>query len=123
MVNKSLLLLAAIVYSIVLTTALLMPNHGIPYFGTSYEDKIYHIVAYGLLCFLWTKVFLGYGFKRSILLALVLSIVYGTVIEVLQEYLTDTRRSSIEDGLANGVGAIIVSLVLKLKQRTSVKKL
>ncbi|MFK2819377.1 VanZ family protein [Flavobacteriaceae sp. LMIT009] len=123
MVNKHLFLFAAIVYSIVLTSVLLVPNHGIPYFGTSYEDKIYHLVAYGLLCFLWTKVFLAYGIKRSILLALILSIVYGTVIEVLQGYLTDTRRTSIGDGLANGVGAIIVSLILTIKQRTSVKKL
>lgn len=123
MVNKRLFLLAAIVYSIVLTSALLIPNDGIPYFGTNYEDKIYHLVAYGLLCFLWAKVFLGYGIKRSILFALILSIVYGTVIEVLQGYLTDTRRTSIGDGLANCAGAIIVSLILTIKQRTSVKKL
>lgn len=123
MARKKLFLLAAIIYTIALASILLAPNDGLPYFGTSFEDKIYHLLAYGLLCFLWTKVFLYYGIKKGIVIALVLSILYGTIIEVLQGYLTDTRRSSLGDSIANGVGAIIVSLILTIKQRTSVKKL
>lgn len=123
MVNKKLFLLAAIIYSIALISILLVPNDGLPYFGTRFEDKIYHFLAYGLLCFLWAKALSGYQVKRAIVIALLFSIIYGTIIEVLQGYLTDTRKSSVGDSIANGVGAIVVSLILTIKQRTSVKKI
>ena len=123
MVSKNHYLIVAIIYAAALASILLVPNDGLPYFGTSYEDKIYHLLAYGLLCFLWTKVFLLYEIKRAILLALLFSIIYGTIIEVLQGYLTDTRRSSVGDSIANGVGAILVSLFFTVKRKTSVKNL
>ena len=51
------------------------------------------------------------------------SIIYGTIIEVLQGELTTTRDASIADIIANTIGALIVSIILTIRSKTIVKKL
>ena len=123
MLNKQIFIFLALVYTIGLAIICLVSNDGLPYFGTNYEDKIYHLVAYGILCFLWYKVLYLQEIKYSIVKALIFSIIYGTIIEVLQGRLTTTRDASIADIVANMVGALIVSLILTIRNKTIVKKL
>jgi len=121
--NKQVFLFLATAYTIALAAICLVSNDCLPYFGTNYEDKIYHFIAYGILCFLWYKV-LSLGKKTyPIVKALLFSIIYGTIIEVLQGQLTTTRDASITDIIANMVGALIVSLFLTIRSKTIVKKL
>ena len=54
---KKLLLLTSIVYTIVLVIATLINLSGIPSLGSSFDDKIYHFIAYLGLAFLWITYF------------------------------------------------------------------
>jgi len=94
-----------------------------PHFGTNYEDKIYHLLAYGLLCLLWYKVLFDFKIKHPIGIAFITCIIYGIIIEVLQGQYTDGRDASIMDSAANGIGVMIVSLFLTIKNKTIVKKI
>ncbi|WP_347923000.1 VanZ family protein [Pontimicrobium sp. SW4] len=123
MLNKRVFLFLAVVYTIALATICLIRNDGLPYFGTNYEDKIYHLIAYGIFCFLWYKVLNNQKVKYAIAIAFAISIVYGTIIEVLQGQLTTTRDASIADIAANIVGATIISLILTIRNKTIVKNI
>lgn len=123
MLNKRVFFFLAITYTVALAAICLVSNDGLPYFGTNYEDKIYHLLAYGILCFLWYKVLDNQKNKHPITIALVVSIAFGTIIEVLQGQLTTTRDASIEDIAANIVGATIISLILTIRNKTIVKNL
>jgi len=121
--NKRIFLFLALAYTVALAAICLVRNDGLPYFGTNYEDKIYHLIAYGIFCFLWYKVLENLKIKYSIAIALLGSAVYGTIIEVLQGQLTTTRDASITDIVANIVGAAIIALILTIRNKTFVKKL
>lgn len=123
MLNKQFLFFFTLAYSVALAVISLVSNDGLPYLGTNYEDKIYHLLAYALLCYLWYKVLFNINIKYAVLIALIASIIYGTIIEVLQGQLTVTRDASIMDIVANTMGAVIVSLILTLRKKTIVKNL
>ena len=123
MLNKNLLLFGALGYTLTLGILSLVSNDKIPYFGTNYEDKVYHLVAYALLTFLWYKVFAAFNIKNSIFIAFIISIIYGIIIEVLQGQLTDARDSSIFDIFANVIGVAIVTLILTFRMKTITKKI
>jgi VanZ family protein len=120
--NKIIVLFVAVGYSITLAVLSLISNDALPYFGTNYEDKIYHLLAYALLTFLWFKVFINFNNSKPILLAFVISIVFGIIIEVLQGEFTVVRDASIMDILANSIGVTIVSLILLMRNSAIVKK-
>ncbi|TJY32534.1 VanZ family protein [Pontimicrobium aquaticum] len=124
MLNKqTTYLFLALAFTLALTVISLVSNDGLPYFGTNYEDKIYHLLAYAVLCFLWYKAFVSLNSAYPITFALMLCVIYGIIIEVLQGQLTVTRDASIMDIVANSLGAAIVSLILTLRKKTIVKNL
>ncbi len=123
MLNKKLLLLVAAGYTLALGVLSLVSNDQIPYFGTNYEDKVYHLLAYALLTFLWYKVFVAFKINNSILVAFIVSVTYGIIIEVLQGQFTVARDSSILDIVANVVGVGIVTLILTVRLKTITKKI
>jgi VanZ family protein len=120
--NKIVLLFVALGYSITLAVLSLVSNDTLPNLGTNYDDKVYHLLAYALLTFLWFKVFTNFKTSKPILLAFIISIVFGIIIEVLQEEFTIARDPSIMDVLANSIGVAIVSLILLMRNSTIVKK-
>lgn len=85
-----------------ITTALMLwpfvPNHD----GWIYKDKVQHVIAFVLLC--GTGCFAYPRWIGRILLGL---IVYGAVIEFLQQALTSTRQASPADWLADCIGVAI----------------
>jgi VanZ family protein len=120
--NKIVLLFVAAGYSITLAVLSLVSNDTLPNLGTDYDDKVYHLLAYALLTFLWFKVFTNFNNSKPILLAFIISIVFGIIIEVLQGAFTVVRDPSIMDILANSIGVVIVSLILLMRKITIVKK-
>ncbi len=123
MVNRRLLLFGTIAYTLAILVMSLVSNQSLPSFGANYEDKIFHLLAYGLLNLLWYKALVGFEIKRPIGIAFFASIVYGIIIEVLQGQYTIVREPSIMDGIANSIGVAIVSLFLTVKKKTIVKKI
>ncbi len=113
----------AISYTIALTIISLINVNDFPKLGVDYEDKIFHVLAYGLLNLLWFYALRNLKIVRPVLMAMVLSLIYGIILEVLQGQLTITRNLDIIDILANSIGVTIVSLFIVIRNKTIVKKL
>ena len=73
-------------------------------------DKVTHLVVFGVQSYLLLKAFYGEGaplFLRNhaVLWALVLTIGYGVLTEVLQTYVFIKRYGDVRDALANAAAA------------------
>ncbi|MGB1231209.1 MAG: VanZ family protein [Winogradskyella sp.] len=109
----------AILYSVVLVIASLISINDVPKLGFSFDDKIYHFVAYFGLAFLWITYSKTLTNKKHLVFISVL--LYAVLLEVLQHKINPNRTYDTYDLLANCVGVIIGTLVasrlniLKLK--------
>lgn len=54
--------------------------------------------------------------------AVVLAILFGTVIEVLQDTMTSSRALDIYDAFANTLGALFAAMIIGIKNSLYVKK-
>ena len=124
MLKKHALLIAS-GFTILLTIASFVKLNSIPKTGLSFEDKLFHFLAYAIFTLLWYNVFINHGKeqikKYPLLIAFLIAIIYGIVIEVLQGQLTANRVTEFSDSVANSLGALFTVLVIKLK-RLLVKK-
>ncbi len=106
----------AIPYTIALATVSLINLSGkLPDIEIDFGDKIFHFLAYGLLALLWHTVFrfkIEQPKKKAILNAVFLAIVFGIILEVLQETLTTYRSLDVYDAIANSLGALLTGSVL-----------
>lgn len=102
---RKLLLLAAIVYTLALVIASLINIHGVPSLGSSFDDKIYHIVAYMILAILWLYYFKPYRTKYIPLIVFFAAVLLGYVLELLQYLLNPNRTYDTLDLIANTIGA------------------
>ena len=97
----------AVVWTILITVLSLITIEKTPSFVLQlpFKDKIVHFVFYFVFGILWS---LGLKDKlaRFRFKVLFLAIIYGIVIEVLQEVLTKNRTADFYDVLANTLGAV-----------------
>jgi VanZ family protein len=75
-------------------------------------DKIVHLVLFGVLSFLLIKGMTGNEFKSLWTsypkpVSIILSSIYGVVIEFLQEYFFVGRHGDVYDAIADSVGAFM----------------
>jgi len=125
-VLKTFSLIIAVFYTLSLAIVSLINLKEIPDIGVSNSDKIFHCLAYLVLTILWVNTFfLKYNVKKStaLIYSSVFSIVFGIVIEVLQESVTQVRSSDFYDALANTVGVLIAVIVLLINRKMYVKKI
>ena len=54
--------------------------------------------------------------------AVVLAILFGTVIEVIQDTMTSSRALDIYDAFANTLGALFAAMIIGIKNSLYVKK-
>ncbi|PKA83258.1 VanZ family protein [Ulvibacter sp. MAR_2010_11] len=120
--ERKTLLIFATLYTVVVTIALLLPAGGLPRIDFIPVDKLVHICIHVGLVLLW--LFYGYKLKNHqglfplIIIVVVACLLYGIIIEVLQDKYTVTRQADIMDVLANVLGSIIgIFLFLRTKQR------
>jgi len=66
-------------------------------------DKIAHTFAYMVLCFLWMFVFRNSRGKWLLIICLIL---FGVILEVLQQTVTDYRTFDYLDMVANSIGVV-----------------
>ena len=76
-------------------------------FGNS--DKLYHLFAYFSLTICW--LFSFYKRRKLKYVVLFACIIYGIIIEALQESLTEYRTGDYKDVLANTLGSILAYVV------------
>ena len=75
-------------------------------------DKLVHIVLFGLLMLSCTVALrkqtrIAWAQKNAMVIALLFSVVYGSVIEVVQFFMVQDRTGELYDVLANGIGAFL----------------
>ena len=112
---KRLALIFAIGYTVALTIVSLIKLNNLPDTGISFADKIFHFLAYALLTIFWFAAFsLGFSMKkkRAMFIAVVSAILFGIIIEVLQDTITESRALDVYDVLANSLGALLASVIL-----------
>ncbi len=102
--------LIAVGYTLWLTAVSLTPIKNI-YIPVSYADKIVHFFLYFFLLFFWFKALPPFKNKTSIVLLII--IIWGIVIEFLQEIFIPGRTGDVFDALANTAGSITALLLLK----------
>ena len=118
---KKLLLPAAIIYTIALVVVSLIDLNGVPSLGSSFDDKIYHCIAYLGLAFLWVTYVKIDGSNNSLIYTFIAVILFGVVLELLQHQLNPNRTYDTYDLMANCVGVVLGTLIaikiniLKLK--------
>lgn len=122
---KKFALVLALIYSVALISISLVKLNNVPDIGVSFGDKVFHFLAYCLLTFLWFSAFLfNYNFKKkkAIISASMLAIIFGIVIEVLQETITVSRAMDIYDVIANTLGVLLSVFILVINKDIDVKK-
>ena len=110
-----------LLYVIILTVLSLVNISGVPSLGSSFDDKIYHSLAYFILTLLCYNYLRITRITHKILITACTTIVYGIIIEALQGKLSDSRISDFYDVIANIVGIIIGLIVLVYYLKTKVK--
>jgi len=123
--NKKVLSVSvSVLYTVVLTSVCLMKLNKMPDVGVSFGDKIFHLLAYVLLTFLWAKTFFYIlKDKKEIVLPYValFCVVFGIIIEVLQGTITDYRSSDVYDVMANTAGVLLTVLILSIQKLVHIK--
>jgi VanZ family protein len=109
---KKLLLPFAIVYTISLVIASLVNLKKIPSLGSSFDDKIYHFMAYVGLAFLWTIYFKSSTKKHIKAIVFTSVVLFGVILELIQHKLNPNRTYDNYDLLANCLGVIIGTLIV-----------
>lgn len=121
--NKRVLLILAICYTIVIAVLSLVNIKSLPKLGSSFDDKIFHALAYAMLFLLWYFTLNRLRIANLIFITALFSIIYGIILEVLQGQLTIVRSLDILDVLANCIGVTIALLFIIIRNRRIVKNL
>jgi VanZ family protein len=112
-----------IVYTISIGVLSLAHLTKVPELNTGFDDKIAHFVLYAGLCLFWFMSFHILKSKSSLLLASLLSIVFGAVIEILQGVVSIYRTADVFDLVANCLGIFTMALIIHTKKEVIIKKL
>lgn len=115
MLNKKLLFLA-ITWTLVITYLSLATIDST--IGNSikipYKDKVVHFFFYFIFVLLWTTSSNSNPYKEKIgLIILLISVLYGILMEFFQAIFTADRSPDVYDVLANSSGAIISWVIIK----------
>jgi VanZ family protein len=102
-----------VLYTIIITGLSLSPHPGTS-LVVSFEDKMYHILAYAVFTFLGWR--LTQTKKNFILISLSI-LCYGGIIEYIQ--LLTGRTMSLLDFVANGIGIGLIALIIHLVSLTT----
>ena len=121
MLNRSIVLTIQIAYIVVITVLSLVSIDTKTDINVDFADKIIHVIIHTINVILLYIVFIKFKVAKSLLIAIIVSILYGIIIEILQEYISINRQFDIFDIYANCFGTIIAAIILKLKGKAIVK--
>ncbi len=117
MLKNKLIYTITIVYTLAIIALSFMNLQEIPELNTGFDDKIFHCIAYALFCLVWYLCFKALKLKSSLILAIVFSIAFGGLIEILQSKLSSYRTTEFFDLLANTLGVLLMAIGIRLKKR------
>lgn len=118
---KRLLLVITIIYTVTLIVTSLIDLDGVPNLGSSFDDKIYHFLAYIALAFLWLTYFRYFGKAKPSFKVFIVVLMFAIFLELIQHQINPNRTFDVIDLLANCIGVVVGTLIavkqsiLKLK--------
>lgn len=121
--KKQLIYATTLGYTILLAFASLAKINHQSTFHIEFEDKIVHFLAYAILCFL---VFLSFSLQKinkSLIYAALFAFVFGIILEFIQGIMPHARVSELLDVVANTLGILVMTAILRWKKQTLIKKL
>lgn len=118
MLKKRLLFSILVFWVILITVLSLVSFTKIPKIAIENSDKYVHFTFYFVLTVLLYVNFLQkWKTTKSILFSVFIAIIYGTIIEVLQESLTQTRKAEINDVFFNILGTLTGAFLILLNRK------
>ncbi|MGM5468867.1 VanZ family protein [Flavobacteriaceae bacterium LMO-SS05] len=112
-------LILLLTYLFLLTGVSLIKLAELPTLGSSFDDKIFHVLSHALLTVLCFNYFKKTRVSKPIMLSAFFPIFYGIIIEGLQGITSNLRTADGYDILANVLGTIfailIISILIKVK--------
>ena len=114
--RKQFFLFAALFWTGVILFFCLENAQNIPQINIPYIDKVIHAIFHFVFTTLWflyfKKKFSSTYMIRVLSIAWIASLFFGIAIELIQEYVTTTRKADVIDVLANTTGATFAVLLL-----------
>jgi VanZ family protein len=121
-VLKQLIFLAAVLWTGIVLTLCLVQSNSLPVVKIVNLDKYVHAFFHFVFTSLWFLFFIGStqnkNIFRPLLIAFMLSVFFGIIIEILQGLYTTTRREDILDVAANVFGATLAVFTIVIYYRT-----
>ena len=121
--TSQLLIPAAILCTASILALSVLDITGLPKLQISYEDKLYHFIAYFVLNSIWLLALsrkIGDQLKKHLWVPSSI-IVFGIIIELIQESMTDSRVFDILDILANSIAVVVSFLCFMLVKKSFLK--
>jgi VanZ family protein len=124
-VPKKTTIFSATVFYTIAVTVLSLVNLGnkLPKLNSGFDDKIAHFLLYAIFCLMWFFTFKSLDLKRSLFIALCLSILFGMAIELIQGLDFIGRTSDAYDFMANVMGAMSMATLIYTKNKVAIKKM
>lgn len=121
---------AALIWAAFILLLISLPGKDLPnidFWAIDIEDKIAHMIVFGILAFLmvWGKLLKGETLSKKSLFGIALiGILYGGATELLQGVAFPSRFASLSDFIADGLGAVLGTvfapwLLTKLRRQNS----
>ena len=83
-----------------------------------FQDKVYHFIAYlGFAC-IWSYFSVISKFEKGILKAFRATLIFGVILEIIQEWINPMRTFDILDLVANCFGVILGTIIVAYYFRT-----
>ncbi|MGX7667170.1 VanZ family protein [Flavobacterium pedocola] len=118
--------LLAFFWTLAIAVACLISTSDVPNVAVTGFDKIVHLLFYMVFTVLWflylKKRFADWSFFVTAIVIVVATLLYGTIIELLQDAFTETRKADVLDVLANVAGSlvgVVVMAMVKMYDRNS----
>ena len=110
------LFIVGALYTILISIALLTPISGAPKIDFSHFDKILHIIIHAFLFIVWACYVISLkkniSLNKIYLFLFLGALIYGILIEVLQEQFVPTRGADVFDVVANLFGLVLGVFVI-----------
>ncbi len=106
-------LFLVVFYIISITILSLINLDNLPEIGSGHDDKLYHATAYFVFVILSFNYLKKIGVKKAVPIAMIFSVFYGIIIEVLQHALNTNRTFDVLDIAANTIGVILGYFIIQ----------
>jgi len=86
-----------------------------------HKDKLLHFIAYIGLSVIWSLYFKTIGNNKAIQIGFLATLVFGIVLESIQEWINPSRTFDVLDVLANCLGVLTGTIIVRYFLNSKVK--